>query len=378
LASPRNNGKATVFIAASEVDSNLYYATHFLAGDPFIYLEADGRRIILIGELELGRARSEARVDEVVATLPYENQLREAGMIPRPTDVLDLYLRETGVKELEVPASFPLGHADRLREKGYQVHHREDPFFPERIVKRPEEVERIAAAQAATEEAMALAVGLIADSRIEGKGLKLRGETLTSEKVQGEVRRMLLERGYLAAEVIVAGGEQACDPHVRGWGPLPANDTIIIDIFPRSIESRYWGDMTRTVVRGKATPEARKIYRDVADAQALAMSLLIPGVEGMQVHQAVVDHFKARGNETGEALGKMQGFFHGTGHGVGLDIHEPPRISKVKATLAAGTVVTVEPGLYYPGRGAVRLEDLVVIEKGGARNLNRFPKVLEV
>lgn len=376
---PRNDSrKAVLIIAASEVCSNLYYASRFLAGDPFIYLEVRGKKVILTSELELGRARGEARVDQVVSTLPYENRLREGGTIPRPTDLLDLYLREIAVTELVVPANFPLAHAERLREKGYRIEVREDPFYPERTVKTAEEVERIASAQAVTEEAMAMAVGMVAQSRIEGQGLRLGGEALTSQRIQGEVRRMLLDRGYLATEVIVAGGEQGCDPHVRGRGPLPANQPIVIDIFPRSIESRYWGDMTRTVVRGTASEAVKKLHRDVHDAQSLAISLLAPGAEGMDVHQRVMDHFKERGNQTGELNGRMQGFIHGTGHGLGLDIHEPPRLSRVKATLKAGNVVTVEPGLYYPGVGAVRIEDLVVVEPGGARNLNRFPKTLEV
>jgi len=372
------SGKAVLFIAASDQDANLFYATRFPAGDPFIYLELEGEKIILTSELELGRARLEARVDRVISTVRYENRLRESGLTPRPTDVLDLFLKEVGVTVLEVPSSMPLGHAERLREKGYRVQPREDPFYPDRMVKRPEEVDSIAAAQRVTEEAMEMAVGLISASTIDGPVLRLGSEPLTAERVQREVRRMLLDRGYLAAEIIVAGGDQGCDPHVRGSGPLPSHSTIVIDIFPRSLQTRYWGDMTRTVVRGRASPEVRKIYPDVQEAEELGVSLLRPDADGMEIHQAVLDHFKSRGYESGEVGGRMQGFIHGTGHGVGLEIHEPPRLSRVKAILRAGNVVTVEPGLYYPGVGAVRIEDLVVVEASGPRNLNTFPKVLEV
>ncbi len=374
----KNSSEAILIIGASEVDSNLYYATRFLAGDPFLYLEINGEKILLSSELELGRARREACVDHVISISPFENKLRQEEITPRPTDILHLYLRERGVSRLLVPSSFPLGHADRLREKGYTVKCREDPFYPERLIKRPDEIEKIAAAQEVTEEAMALAVNIIADSKIECASLRWNGRPLTSEIVQKEVRKMLLDRGYLATTVIVAGGEQGCDPHLHGSGPLAANQTIVIDIFPRSLKTRYWGDMTRTVVRGKASDAIWKLFTDVEDAQNLAISLLRDGAQGMEVHQKVMDHFKERGNETGEVNGKMQGFIHGTGHGVGLDIHEPPRISKVEAILKAGVVVSAEPGLYYPGIGAVRLEDLMVIEANGARNLNRFPKVLEV
>lgn len=374
----RPREKATLVIASSDTDSNLYYATEYLTSDPYVFLRIAGKAIILAGELELGRARKQARVDRVVPTLPYDTRLREQGIAPRLTDYLDLYLRERGVEELEVPPSFPVGHAERLREKGYKLTVGEEPFFPERAVKRPAEIERIVAAQRAAEEALDRAIDLLARSRIDGETLRLDGDVLTAERVQRELRMLLLERGYLAAEVIVAGGEQGCDPHVRGSGPLPPHRTIIIDIFPRSIESRYWGDLTRTVVRGRAGEAVKKIYRDVEEAKSLALSLIRDGAEGSAIHQAVVACFQARGNSTGEVNGRMQGFIHGTGHGVGLDLHEPPRISKANSTLSAGNVVTVEPGLYYPGIGAVRLEDLVVVEAAGVRNLTRFPQQLEV
>ena len=377
---PEVNGHAetVLFIASSNQDSNLYHATRFLAGDPFIYLESSGVKTLILSELELGRGRKEARVDRVISSAPYEARLRAAGVVPRLTDILDLHLKEIGIERLTVPASFALAHAERLREKGYRVEHRDDPFYPQRMVKSAEELQFIAAAQAVAEEAMALAVDMIARSRIEGPLLDLEGQPLTAENVRLALRRMLLDKGYIASEIIIAGGEQACDPHLRGTGPLPAHQPIVIDIFPRSLETRYWGDMTRTVVRGRASPEVKKLFQDVAAAKRLAISLLGDGAEGMDIHQAVVDLFKSRGNETGEVGGKTQGFIHGTGHGVGLDIHEPPRISKTKTTLKAGNVVTVEPGLYYPGVGAVRLEDLLVVEDRGARNLNRFPEHLEV
>jgi len=371
-------GEAVLVIASSETDSNLYWATGFLAGDPFIYIERGGERIILASELELGRARRQARVDRIVSTRPYDDRIRASGAQPKLADIADLFLREIGASSLRVPAAFPLGHAEDLRRKGWTVEVREDPFYPERAVKRPDEIARIEAAQAVTEEAMALAVELIARSRIDGDRLVLDGEALTSERVRREIRRFLLDRGYHGKDIIVAGGEQACEPHLRGSGPLPPHRPIVIDIFPRSIEDHYWGDMTRTVVRGTASPRARKLFDDVLDAQLLALSLIRDGAEGMEIHERVQGLFLARGHENREAGGRMEGFIHGTGHGVGLDIHEPPRISRARSTLRAGSVVTVEPGLYYADAGGVRIEDIVVVEPSGARNLNRFPKVFEI
>jgi Xaa-Pro aminopeptidase len=372
------SGETALIIAASEVDSNLYWASGFLAGDPHIYIEVRGEKVLLASGLELGRARKEARVDRVVSTAPYEEKIRATGTAPKLVDLADLFLREVGVGRLQVPWNFPLGHAEDLRKRGYAVEPRADPFFPGRLTKRPDEIEAIAAAQEVAEEAVALAVDRIARSRIDGDRLLSEGEVLTSEGLRKEVRRFLLDRGYEAPGIIIAGGDQACDPHLRGSGPLSPHRPIVIDIFPRSLETRYWGDTTRTVVRGKASPEVAGLYRDVLDAQALAISLIRDGAEGSEIHGKVHEHFRARGRETREAGGRMEGFVHGTGHGIGLDIHEGPRISRVASPLKAGAVVSVEPGLYYPSLGGVRIEDVVVVEPEGARNLGRNPKVLEI
>jgi Xaa-Pro aminopeptidase len=188
----------------------------------------------------------------------------------------------------------------------------------------------------------------------------------------------LLENGFIAQHTIVSCGEDTASPHTEGSGPLRAHVPIIIDLFPRSIHSRYFADITRTVVRGSASPEVKGMYEAVFSAQEVAVSLIKDGVSGKEVHEAVLHHFKSLGYESGEIEGRMQGFFHGTGHGVGLDIHEPPRISKKLDTLHTGNIVTVEPGLYYSGKGGVRLEDMVVVQKEGVMNLTISPKILEV
>ena len=373
------NGKNLLIIADSETDSDLLHATGFLVPDPLIYLELDGEKVLLVSDLEYGRARSQARVDHVVSISPYEEELRERGTPVRPTAVLDLFLKERDIRDLVVPGSFPLGHAEPLRELGYELKVRQDPFFPQRTIKRADEVEAIHRCQQATEECMRFVIDRLKRSEIRGNGLVLAsGEPQTSERLRREARRFLLDRGFLAKAIIIAGGDQGCDPHDDGSGPLPANRPIIIDIFPRSLETRYWGDMTRTVVRGQASAAVKKLYRDVLAAQETAFELLRPGAHGKDVHQAVIDSFDANGNPTEEREGRKVGFIHGTGHGVGLDIHEMPRIGKVGSPLEEGQVVTVEPGLYYPGTGGVRIEDLVVITGNGYRNLTTFPKELEI
>jgi len=116
----------------------------------------------------------------------------------------------------------------------------------------------------------------------------------------------------------------------------------------------------------------------VESAQELVFKSANNGARGDVIHRKVMTHLTSLGFKTGKIKGKMQGFFHGTGHGVGLDVHEPPRISKSKCTLKTGHIVTVEPGLYYPGVGGVRLEDMILITDEGCTNLTKLPKALEV
>ena len=157
----------------------------------------------------------------------------------------------------------------------------------------------------------------------------------------------------------MAGGKQGCDPHEPGYGLLRAHEPIILDIFPRSQKTGYFGDITRTVVRGRASEAVRKLYATVHQGQQIAFKKVRAGVSTAEVHRAVQDYFQQEGYRTGRHRGRMQGFFHGTGHGLGLEIHESPRLGTTSTgVLRAGQVVTVEPGLYYPEIGGVRLEDV--------------------
>jgi Xaa-Pro aminopeptidase len=369
-----DDGQAVLIIAASDVEASLYYACRFLTSDPVAYVEIDGESFLLLNELELGRGRLQASTDHVLSLLPYEQKLREGGQTPNLVDMLMVFFEERGITSLLVPAAFPIAYGDKLRAKGLRVDFREEPFYSSRAIKNAKEIEAIAASQAATVEAMDIAIDILKRSRISGDFLELSGKQLTSEDVRMEIQRLLLDRGYLCKQTIVAGGDQGCDPHVRGEGPLPANLPIVIDIFPQSMESRYWGDMTRTVLRGTPTKALENLHGDVLESQEQALASLKDGAEGQTVHQTVVEFFKSRGRVTEERDGRMEGFFHSTGHGLGLDIHEYPKIGRVKSRLQSGHVVTVEPGLYYFGLGGVRIEDLVVVTDDGHRNLTDYAK----
>jgi len=192
------------------------------------------------------------------------------------------------------------------------------------------------------------------------------------------IETFLISRGAVPSHTIVACGKEAADPHQIGAGYLKAHQPIIVDIFPRLVSSGYWGDMTRTFVKGKASSELRKMYRTVREGQDIGLSMICDGASGLKIHQAIQNHFAGRGFFTGTRRGRQVGFFHGTGHGVGLEVHEMPRISVRDDILRSGHVVTVEPGLYYPDIGGVRLEDLVVVRNEGGDNLTRFRRKLEI
>jgi Xaa-Pro aminopeptidase len=286
-------------------------------------------------------------------------------------------LREHRVRVVEVPMNFPVGLAKRLR--GFRVVVKPDPFVPARELKSASEIKKLTAALRLAEAGMQSGIRVIRMSRIGRDGyLYWRKQRLASEDVQGVINATIAGLGGMAPMTIVAGGNQACDPHEVGHGPLRAHWPIIVDIFPRNSKTGYWGDITRTVVRGRASERVQDMYATVAQAQEKAFETLRAGVNGRTVHEAIGALFKERGFLTGKRHGRMQGFFHGTGHGLGLEIHELPRIGPVDATLRAGHVVTVEPGLYYPEIGGVRLEDVAVIRNASARNLTTFPKFLEV
>jgi Xaa-Pro aminopeptidase len=370
-----------LIIDDSERNANLYYATRFRAGDPFVFVQIGGRKYLLASDLEVDRARAEANVHAVVRAADLERRLRRQQKKKKTLltiDLVDAFLRHHGAKALAVPGSFPVEQADALRRRGYRLKVCPEPFFPERLAKSPAEIAAIERAQRAAEEVVRVAIERLRRAAVRGGVLRDREGVLTSERLRGVIERELLDRGYRAERTIVACGRDAMDPHRVGSGPLRPNRAIILDVFPQSIETGYWADMTRTVVRGRASDGLRRMYRAVEEAQSAAMAKIRDGADGKDAHQAVLDVFKEHGFKTGKIGGRMQGFFHGTGHGVGLEIHEPPRLNARGGPLQAGMVITVEPGLYYTQWGGVRIEDLVVVTKDGCRNLTRFPKQLEI
>jgi Xaa-Pro aminopeptidase len=371
--------KTSLIWSASEGDSNMLYATGFFVPDPFIFFEHRGRKHAVMSDLEIDRAKKVANVNSVISLSDYWRRLKRQGKAIGTGDVLELIFKEKGIRTLEVPANFPVLLADDLRSRRFTVAVKKDPFFDEREKKSPMEVKKIQDSIRVAEIGLEAGIKALKRARIgKDRYLYLNGRRLTSEAVKTIVNTSIMAQGWVPSHTIIAGGDQCCDPHNEGHGPLRAHTSIIFDIFPRSQKTGYFGDLSRTVVRGRATERLKEVYEAVRLGQELAFKLIRDGVQGSAVHEKILVLFRQRGFSTGKINGRMQGFFHGTGHGLGLDIHEPPRIGMSKSTLRTGHVVTVEPGLYYVGVGGVRLEDAVVVTPNGNRNLTRYPRILEI
>ena len=373
------NHEAILMVAASEGDANLLYAVSFFVPDPFIFFQHRKVKYAVMSDLEIDRAKKQASVDRVLSLSLYQKKLRKLGKTPTMIDILDLVLRERGIRSLVVPANFSVLLADQLRAKGYRIQIRRDPFWPERETKNSREVRQITESLRVARLGLEAGIRMLKRTETKRDGyLYLNGSRLTSEMLKSAVNTTIMAQGWLPSHTIISSGNQCVDPHHEGSGPIKANTSVIFDIFPRSQQNGYFGDLSRTVVRGRASERLKEIYATVQAGQQIGFDQIRDGINGKQVHQNILDLFEARGFRTGRMDGCMQGFFHGTGHGLGLDIHEAPRIAPVDATLRTGHVVTVEPGLYYMGIGGVRLEDVVVVTAKGNRNLTDCPQFLEI
>ena len=354
--------KHVLMYADSARDADMLYATRFHAPDPFVFVcTASGRRHLMMSDLEIDRARKQSTAHSVhsltrFAGLAADIHGRRAGV----PETISTFLRKLRVRSVTVPETFPLGLAEKLRTLGVRVSAAPAPFYPGRLIKTAAEIREIKKACRATEKGRRAAVDVLEHSKIRNGYLLYKGRRLTAETLRGIVNTTVLQCGYLPSGTIVAPGKYGCDPHDVGSGPIRAGEPVILDVFPRSESSGYFADMTRTVVRGRPSDAVTRMFRAVRDGQKLGVSMIRHGTETQTVHRAIESLFEDRGFETGRMKGRMQGFFHSTGHGLGLEIHEPPVIGRNKVMLEKGMVVTVEPGLYYNPHGGVRIEDTVL------------------
>lgn len=370
-------------IEASGDEADQAYLSGFWAPDSFVTLYVDGEVHCLVNPLEYGRAKAESLATSVVnvAEFDYFERLEEHERHEAWASTIADFCDAFDVSSITVPGRFPLMVAEVLRSEGMTISVDTDGVLGTiRAVKTEPELEAIAESQDAAQEAMAAAEALISEADIAEDGtLVFEGETLTSERLKLEIERTLLEQRCSLDETIVSCGVDAADPHERGSGPILAGELIIIDIFPRHKDHRYCGDFTRTFVKGEAEATQQEWYDLTLEAKETALDMIEEGVTGEAVHDAVCDVYEASGQPTLRSdPDTTVGFIHSTGHGVGLAVHEGPSLSRTGEELEANHVVTVEPGLYDPAVGGVRIEDLVVVTEDGYHNLTEYPQELVI
>lgn len=354
--------------------ADMLYFGRFNVPDPFIAFGIGQKKIAVLNALEFGRARKSSGFDVI---LPLEPWLKKARAQHPDTkvgvaEVIALLARHYKQRGFSVPEDFPAGLCDRLRALGLKI----NPvatLFPKREIKTAAEAAAIREGNRCSALGIAAAEKLLRASTIKGGKLVHGGQPLTSEKLKTAIEIACLEAGALSIDTIAAGGDQACDPHERGHGQLRANELIIVDVFPRVTATGYHGDMTRTFLKGRANEAQHNLVSAVRAAQLAALHVVRAGVNGRHVHQQCLDIFARHGFETKHTPKGSVGFFHGTGHGLGLEVHEPPRVSgTMDYILKKDSVVTVEPGLYYPGLGGCRIEDVVQVTAKTPKLLSTF------
>lgn len=356
----------------------LYYG-RVQVHDPFIAFGARGRKITVQSALEFGRVKKTSAFDVV---LPREAWLEKArqryGKKAGIAEIIACLAREYHVRGFRVPDDFPASLYLKLQRLGVRLELADGMLFPEREIKTNAEIAAIREGNRLSAVGYLAAEKILRAARIKGRTLVHQGQVLTSERLRFALELAIREQGGDPQDTIVAGGDQACDPHERGFGPLRPHELIIIDIFPRVVKTGYYGDMTRTYLKGRASEAQRKLVATVLDAQRVALRMIRAGVDGRDVHEQVNFMFARAGYETKHGQSGSVGFIHGTGHGLGLAIHEQPRLSTASCQLKRGSVVTVEPGLYYPGLGGCRWEDVAQVTAVAPRLLSRHPYDWEI
>jgi Xaa-Pro aminopeptidase len=376
-----------VLIVADTVRSpELRHEVPLAVPDPFLYAEVGGKRAVMISSLEASRV---ADLGLGLEVLTYEDVGSDA-LLKQGLDAYEFDLalllnacRQLGVSAATTPNTFPLGLADHLRANGLELTADQRFFDERRRVKSELELAGIRRACRAVEAGVGVGVEMLRSAQRSNGVLTLEGEPLTCERIKLAVERAFSEHGAAADEFIVSHGSQTAVGHDGGSGPIASDDVVLFDLFPRDRESACYSDFTRTFSLGAPPDELAEYHRLAREALDLALGSVRPGVKGSDIHRRVCDFFHEHGYKTqlhkeeGEAL--VDGYFHATGHGVGLEVHERPGVGRVESEpLVAGDVIALEPGLYRHGYGGVRLEDLVLVTENGCEKLTDYSYDFEV
>ncbi len=345
---------------ASSKDANFYYATNFRTHDPVLYIIGeDGTELIIVPEMEKRRVERESRVKEIASfeDLGYKEKVKEIGDARKAlVEIIIELLKTHKARKVLVPYELPALIAANLM-KEFEVEVVENPYQKMRVIKRGDEIKKISEVGKAVVEAFDF--------------IARRFKYKTCEEARKILETYLYARGYVAEDTIVASGKLSADPHYMGFGKI--EDHVIVDVFPKSKIHGYYADFTRTIFV-RRNSELEEMYRAVVYAQEKALEKIKEGANAKDIHLEVKDRLE----EMGYKSSNREGFIHSTGHGIGLEVHEEPRISEYDVELKSGMVITVEPGLYYRDVGGVRVEDTVVVTKSGYKNLTAYPKNIRI
>lgn len=366
-----DGGADAYVIFASSKDADMRYLTGFTTSDPFVFFKKKGERgVMIVSQMEYARAVREGKTAVMTRTAA---KLPE--ILKNEPDLLKATARMIAGQvsgKILVPPAFPLGLARPLEEECTLIID-VNGLAAIRAVKTRSEIRMIRYVQECTERAIDKGISMIRKSRVKNGVLYLDKVPLTSERVRAEMHILLTGLGCSATDTIVACGKDTAVPHITGSGPLLADEPIVLDIFPHDERTGYYSDMTRTVVKGEPSPEIREMHAAVMGAQDLAVSQIRNGAVGADIHKKVIGFFSELGYENG-----TRGFIHNLGHGIGLEVHEAPSLGPNGKELASGNIVTIEPGLYYPKTGGVRLEDIGAVTGRGFSRFTNYPKDLVV
>jgi Xaa-Pro aminopeptidase len=337
--------------------------------DPVAYLELDGQRHVFAGSLDIPRLTAMGEREGFSVTSFESLGLGDEMAAGKPLlAAIEACLvrgcAQAGVRSVRAPADFPLSAADTLRGAGIEIAADGEEFDARRRRKHPGEIEGIRRGQRAAEAAL----------EAIREGLRAGGD-VTVEELRDAARIAFIRHGAVPHElVVIAPGPQGADPHDQGSGPIAAGVPIVVDVFPRDIESGCWGDLTRTLCVGEPPEELVRWHRDVREAQRLATDAVRPGVSGEELNAIAMGHLAAQGYGTRQGGAEIEeGFTHYLGHGVGLELHEAPTLDHGGEVLVPGDVVTIEPGLYRSDFGGCRIEDIVLVTETGHEILTSAP-----
>lgn len=375
-------------IADSHKNTNMYYLSGMLVPDPFIYFHDGNEAMLCLSALEVGRARKESRVSNIYSyeDWGFSDFAKQHGKDAFLQMIIH-QLKQRKISTIVMPADTHFGFVEKLNKAKINVEVADSLVEKARRTKTDPEIANISESQAVTGGAMSLIKDILGQAVInKNHMLYIDGEPLTSEYLQGKVAAYMIERGCFCDGLIIAGGLQGADPHSHGHGHLPAYHPIVCDIFPIHMRNRYYSDMTRTFVKGNLSKvahgeELMRMYDTVAKAQDAAFKIIKAGVSVRDVHNAVCDTIEFAGYYTlrnGRPPDDKPAMIHSTGHGIGLDVHEAPSVSSNDFILEAGNVITVEPGLYHPDWGGIRIEDMVVVRDEGHTNLTNHERIFVV